>query len=302
MADNDEITVVRTERLDLGIFTDTSFLNKTLIDSPERINNGALNEFTSGSKPVYLITLNRKRWAVTINSFDNEFIHVVAPQGFKIFIGDVVIVEFQTGKSDFIIQTVQHKYAIQKTADKTMSPVLTLKYLDPRMDKRYTVPPDTSVHINKIDHNAIWVTDSKYFVVRSTGYKAGNNPDIIVQETIGFNSGSSAGGAANITYLDKEMNELRSNMIKTDIINISAGGCAIMLADRDMKQGSLLFLTITTGNSDTMQKLNKFDFQLFAIVRNTMPAEGGNCKYGIKFIKRLDNNTLNRFLNYGQPV
>lgn len=299
---NKEMAVVKTERYNIDIFTDTSFRNTTLIDSPAKINKEVLSEFSSKSRPINLFTLNRRKWTTTICNFDHEFIHVMSPDGFKIFIGELVIVEFPTGEDKFIIQTVQHKYAIQKSEKKTTSTVLSLKFLDPRMDKRYTVPPNTTIHYQKIDHDAFWITDSKYLVVRNTGYRIGDKPDMIVQESIGLSSGSNADGVENISYLAKEINELKSNMTEAVIKNISAGGCAIMVNDNDMKPGALLLLSIMMDISDIMHKYSKLELLLFAVVRNTMPAEGGNCKYGIKFVKRLDNKILNAFLKHGQPV
>ncbi len=297
---SEDMAVVKTERIYFDIFTDNSFRNTTLIDSPAKINKDILSEFSSKSRPVNLITLNKRKWTTTISNFDNEFIHVIAPAGFEIFTGELVIVEFRTDTDDFIIQTIQHKYGLHKSMKNTMSRVLSLKFLDPRMDKRYTAPANSNIYYRKIDHDVCWLTDSKYFIVRKTGYKNENNRSMIVKETIGLNHGLNHGlnaeGVEDVSYLDKEIKELESSMLKTDMENISAGGCAIMVDNKDMKPGSLLFMSIIIDIKGIKYKFNTLELLLFAIVRNVRPAEGGICKYGIKFVKRLDNKSLHDFL------
>lgn len=293
---SEDMAVVKTERLHFDIFTDNSLRHAILIDSPEKINKDILSEFSSKSRPVNLFTLNKRKWATTISTFDSEFIHVMAPEGFKIFIGELVIVEFPTDKDNFIIQTIQHKYGLHKSMKNTLSRVLSLKFLDPRMDKRYTAPANSNIYYRKIDHDVCWITDNKYFIVRKTGYKNENNRSMIVKETIGLNHGLNAGGVENVSYLGKEIKELESSMLKTDMENISAGGCAIMVDDKDMKPGSLLFMSIIIDIKGIKYKFNTLELLLFAVVRNVRPAEGGICKYGIKFVKRLDNKSLHDFL------
>lgn len=293
---NEDIAVIKTEKHHFDIFTDDSFRNTTLINSPAKINKDILSEFSSKSRPVNLITLNRRKWTTTISNFDNEFIHVLAPKGFEIFIGELVIVEFQTDTNDFIIQTVQHKYVILKSAKNTMEPVLSLKFLDPRMDKRYTVPANTEIYYRKIDPDVCWLTDSKYFMVRKTGYKNGDHRTMIVTDTIGLSNGFNAEGVEDVSYPDKEITELKSNLLKADMENISAGGCSIVAEHKDMKSGSLLFMSIMIDMKGINYKFNTLELLLFAVVRNVKPAEGGICQYGVKFAKRLDNKSLHDFL------
>lgn len=284
---NEDIEEVKTERLSFDLFTDNSFLNVTLIDCTEKINKDIFNEFRSRSKPVNLITLDKRKWTTTIINFDNEFLHVRAPQGFKIYIGDMVIVGFPTDKDDYIMQTVLHK---------SVTPVLSLKFLDPRIDKRYPVPANTTIYYRKIDHDVCWITDSKYFMARNTGYRNGESRSMVIKETIGMSCGLNAKGGEEISYLDKEIEELKGNMLKADIENISVGGCAIMAEDKDIKLGSLLFLSLIIDIKDIKYKFNSLELLLFAVVRNVRPVEGGSCNYGLKFVKRLDKDPLHNFL------
>ncbi len=284
---NEDIKGVKTERLHFDLFTDNSFLNVTLINSPAKIHKDILNDFSSKSKLVNLITLDKRKWTTTIINFDNELLHVMAPQGFKIYIGELVIVEFPTDKDDYIIQVVLHKYVI---------PVLSLKFLDPRIDKRYPVPANTNIYYRKIDHDVCWITDSKYFMSRNTGYRNGESRSMVIKETIGMICGLNAEGGEDISYLDKETEELMGNMLKADIKNISAGGCAIMVDDKDIKLGSLLFLSLIIDIKDIKYKFNSLELLLFAVVRNIRPVEGGICNYGLKFVKHLDKESLHNFL------
>lgn len=294
MATIGEITVIKTEALPFNIPTENPVRNTTLIDSPEKINKDVLHEFNARLRQVNLITLNRKKWSTTISNFDNEFIHVIAPQGFKIFIGELVIVEFPTDNNNFIIQTIQHKYAIQRTDNRTMSTVLSLKFLDPRMDKRYTAPENIKAGYVIINTNACWLTDNRYFMARKTGYRTGGEKCVAVHETFGFKNGSNTAGAEDISFLDKEIHELTNDMQQADMDNISTGGCSIRVADKDLKPESLLFLSVTLTLKGIMYKFNSLELLMFATVKNIRPADE-YCKYGLKFVKHLDNNTLHDF-------
>lgn len=293
-----EVEGGKTEIFDLArlSLTDTSFLNVTLINSPDKMMKDVLNEFSSNSKPINLITLDKNKWVTTVINFDIGFLYVNAPSGFKIYIGELVIVQFSSENNDYIIQTVLHKYTVQKIYGGSVVPVLSLRFLDPRIDKRYQLSANTVLNYKKIDSAVGWFTESNYFLVRNTSYRNGENEDLIINETIGKGCGLNSEGIEDISYLDKEMGELRGNMQQAEVADISIGGCAIIIDDEDIKPGSLLLMSIIIDKKDTKHILNKLELQLFGVVRNARPAEGSKQRFGVKFANKINNDSVKKLL------
>lgn len=293
-----EVEGGKTEIFDLArlSLTDTSFLNVTLINSPDKMMKDVLNEFSSNSKPINLITLDKNKWVTTVINFDIGFLYVNAPSGFKIYIGELVIVQFSSENNDYIIQTVLHKYTVQKIYGGSVVPVLSLRFLDPRIDKRYQLSANTVLNYKKIDSDVCWLTESNYFLVRNTSYRNGENEDLIINETIGKGCGLNSEGIEDISYLDKEMGELRGNMQQAEVADISIGGCAIIIDDEDIKPGSLLLMSIIIDKKDTKHILNKLELQLFGVVRNARPAEGSKQRFGVKFANKINNDSVKKLL------
>lgn len=293
-----EVEGGKTEIFDLArlSLTDTSFLNVTLINSPDKITKDVLNEFSSKSKPINLITFDKSKWVTTVINFDIGFLYVNAPSGFKIYIGELVIVQFSSENNDYIIQTVLHKYTVQKIYGGPVVPVLSLRFLDPRIDKRYQLSVNPVLNYKKIDSDVCWFTENNYFLVRNTSYRNGENEDLIINETIGKGRGLNSEGIEDISYLEKEMRELRENMQQAEVADISIGGCAIIIDDEDIKPGSLLLLSIIIDKKDTKYILNKLELQLVGVVRNTRPAEGAKQRFGVKFAIKIDNDSVKKLL------
>lgn len=297
--EKEEVEGGKTEIFDLARLSliDSSFLNVTLINSPDKITKDVLNEFSSNSKPVNLITLDKSKWVTTVINFDIGFLYVNAPSGFKIYIGELVIVQFSSENNDYIIQTVLHKYTVRKIYGGPVVPVLSLRFLDPRIDKRYQLSANTDLNYKKIGSDACWLTESNYFLVRNTSYRNGENESLIINETIGKGRGLNSEGIEDISYLDKEMGELRENMQQAEVADISIGGCAIIIDnDEDIKPGSLLLMSIIIDKKDAKHILNKLELQLLGVVRNARPAEGAKHRFGVKFANKINNYSVKKLL------
>ena len=284
------------EKTNLRLALDRFSTNINLIKSPDIIEQGILKDFQDQSKPVNLITMGKKKWAAKMTHFDKEYLYVIAPPALQAQIGALILVEFTTANGNYIMQAILSRYIIQPRSFNNSSLILSLKFLDPRSYKRYPAPFETNIYFSILDQNASWIHDEKSFIVRTMEHIEGDQPGISITETIGMSQWANEIGQDAFSYLDKEMEELKTGMLNGKLENISLGGCALKVADKNIASNSILFVSFIIDIEGTAYKYKHLEASLFAIVCNVIPMDGNLRKYGLSFFSHINQKTLGNFL------
>lgn len=270
---------ISKEKFNLQLIMATPVRDVIQIESPEKINKEILIDFKNHSRPVKLITMDKKQWVTKVVHFDNEFLFVRVPSELKSNIGTLILVEFQTVEGDYIIQTL---------VSQVKSPILCLQFQHPRKDARYLLPSGTPLSYASVNQDFPWVTDSNAFVVRNSGIGQGREKNIVVKETISIvtshNDNDDADGNIDISGI---------NMRTGNLDNLSIGGCSFIADSEDVSSGSLIYLTIEL--KDINDGSESVQLSLFAIICHSISGTGIKHKYGVRFLRRIIHEPLNRY-------
>ncbi len=250
------------------------------INSPEKIDKEILIDFRNRSKPVKLITLDKKEWVTRVIHFDKEFLFVRIPSSeLKSQTGTLILVEFPTVKGNYIIQTFVHQ---------VKSPMLCLQFQNPRIDTRYLIPSTTPLCYVKVNQDFPWVRDINALVVRTTGHGPGKGKNIIIKETIKISQRDNEGADGDIDISSVDM-------LNGELENISLGGCAFIAHGEEITPDSLMYLTIELR--DIKDGSECLQLSLFAIICYTVSRKENQHTYGVRFLRRLIHEPLNEFFN-----
>ncbi len=252
------------------------------VNCPEKINREVLEEFKNRSRPINLITPGKAVWSSRVIYFDNEHLFVRVPAYFESEIGSLLLVEFPTDDEAYVIQTF---------INKIKSPILCLKFQDPRKDPRHVPAGRTPVRYAPVDDDEEWLTEESTFVLRTTG---GSGGGFSVREKVGRYRGEDGDGNKLFTVMEQHTRRLTSAMREVELGDLSLGGCSIVEVS-EMERGSILYLSIRIDNVD--YRFQALELDLFGIVRNVIPVDEVRFRYGVSFLKRLDSDGLNEFLS-----
>ena len=271
-----EIMELNKDRFNLQLVLATPSRDVIQIESPEKINKEILIDFKNHSRPVKLITMDKKQWVTKVIHFDNEFLFVRVPSELKSNIGTLILVEFQTVEGDYIIQTL---------VSQVKSPILCLQFQHPRKDTRYLLPSGTPLCYAKVNQDFPWLRDGNTFVVRTAGDGHVRGKNINIKETIAIslNDNTDSDGDIDISTID---------MRKGKLDNISIGGCAFNADGEEITSGSLIYLTIEL--SDITDGSECAQLSLFAIICHSSGTENQHI-YGARFLRRIMHEPLDRF-------
>ena len=272
-----EIMEINKDRFNLQLVIATPARDVIQIESPEKIDKEILIDFKNHSRPVKLITMDKKQWVTRVIHFDNEFLFVRVPSELKSNIGTLILVEFPTVEGDYIIQTL---------VSQVKSPILCLQFQHPRKDTRYLLPSGTPLCYAKVNQGFPWLRDSNTFVVRTTGNGHGRGKIINIKETIAIsqNDNEDSDGDIDISTID---------MRKGKLDNISIGGCAFTADGEEITSGSLIYLTIELRDIKDGSECTQLS--LFAIICHSVSGPENQHKYGTRFLRRLIHVPLDGF-------
>lgn len=274
------------------ILTFSTSLEKEIVQiaSPDKIDEELLKEFRNRQKTIKLVTLDKKDWNTKVIHFDKEFLYVRVPSEFRAPIGELMLASFPTEKGNYVVQTFVHQIK---------DPVLVLKFQDPRKDKRYYPPSKTFASYSNIDEGTPWLQDKRAFVIRTTGKElSGQNNSIYIKETVGLYEEEGIDKKEVFTYLDDDINRLKAISSRSELDNISIGGCAFVAENKLFSLKSLLYVTMSLDlNKEVKCDFIGMNISMFGIVKNIAPCGGENMsKYGVSFLKRFSQETINNFL------
>ncbi|HHN64033.1 MAG TPA: hypothetical protein ENK09_01560 [Nitrospirae bacterium] len=239
------------------------------IDSPFRIKTDILNEFRNRSRSIRLMTTDRRSLNSRIIHFDDRYLYIRIPAGFRIEPGAKMIVSFPTELGNYILQTVVHQLK---------TPVLCLRFLDPRKDKRYIAGESHGIVYSLLPEDSPLLNDKRLYIIRKTTVEADHS--ITVEELTGrFDSFNEEG-----EMVFKALNRYRSDKeLKGFLINISRGGAMINIRDDRVKRHSMLFL-------ETLMEIPQgyCCLRLFGYVCNVNPDD----RVCIRFLKRIESDPV----------
>lgn len=246
------------------------------IDSPYRIKTEVLNEFRNRSRAINLMTTDKRLLISKVIHFDDRFLYVRIPTGFRIEPGERVIVRFPTSDNNYILQTRVHQLK---------TPILCLRFLDPRKDRRYQAPDNHSVIYSIMGNDEPIFFDKRLYVIRKTNIEDCSN--ISVEELIGRFDGFNEKGEMVFRDL-KRYTPVES--MEGELINISRGGAMIAVHDEGIKKQSLIFIESVIEIADNKNIL--CTLRLFGYVCNENP-DSTIC---VRFLKRVDTESFEDIL------
>ncbi|HZX49025.1 MAG TPA: PilZ domain-containing protein [Nitrospirota bacterium] len=274
---------INKEKFNLQNVIATPVRDVIQIDSPDKIDNEILIDFKNHSKPVKLITMDKKQWVTKVIHFDNEFLFVRVPSELKSNLGSLILVEFPTIEGDYIIQTIvsQFKY-----------PVLCLQFQHPRKDTRYLLPSGTPLCYAKVNPSFPWLKEHNTVVVRKADSAQGRGKNIVIKETIAVSHGVNKDADADADA-DGDIDISTIDMRKGQLDNISIGGCAFTADGEEITSGSLIYLTIEIR--DNKDGVESTQLSLFAVICHSASGSENHHKYGTRFLRRIIHEPLNSF-------
>lgn len=258
------------------------------IASPDKIDEELLKDFRNRQKTIKLVTTYKKEWNTKVIHFDKEFLYVRVPSEFRAPLGELMLVSFLTEKDNYIIQTFVHQLK---------DPVLVLKFQDPRKDKRHYPPSKTFLYNTSIAEDTPWLQDKRAFVIRTTEKAPSGQSDTIeIKETIGLYEEEGKDKKEVFTYLDNDINLLKRTSTRSELENISIGGCAFAAENNLFPLKSILYVCMSLDlNKDVKCDFKGMNISMFGIVKNIAPWNENMSKYGVSFLKRFSQETINNF-------
>ncbi len=248
------------------------------IDSPYRIKTEVLNEFRNRSRAINLMTTDKRLLVSKVIHFDDKFLYVRIPMGFRIEPGESVIVRFPADENNYILQTLVHQIK---------TPVLCLRFLDPRKDRRYQAPENHQIIYSIMGNDEPILFDKRLYVLRKTIVE--DDYSISLEELIGRFDGFNEKG--EMIFRDIK----RYTPVETmegELINISRGGAMIAVHDEKIRKQSLIFTESTIELPDNKDMFCRL--RLFGYVCNNNP-DNTIC---IRFLKRIDTPSFEDILKH----
>jgi len=248
------------------------------IDSPYRIKTEVLNEFRNRSRAINLMTTDKQMLVSKVIHFDEKFLYVRIPMGFRIEPGERVIVRFPADDNNYILQTRVHQLK---------TPILCLRFLDPRKDRRYQAPENHQIIYSIVGDDEPILFDKRLYVLRKTIIE--DDYSISLEELIGRFDGFNEKGEMVFRDLKRYIS---TESMEGELINISRGGAMIAVYEEGVKKQSLIFMESTIEVPDNKDMLCRW--RLFGYVCNENP-DSTIC---IRFLKRIDTPSFEDILKH----
>ncbi|MBI5193969.1 MAG: hypothetical protein HZA08_11080 [Nitrospirae bacterium] len=279
------------------VLTFSTSLEKDIVQiaSPDKIDEELLKEFRNRQKTIKLVTIDKKEWNTKVIGFDKEFLYVRVPSEFRAPVGELMLASFPTEKGNYVVQTFVHQIK---------DPVLVLKFQDPRKDRRFYPPSRTFINYAKVNEDTLWLLDKRTFVIRTTGKgSAEHNDKVLINETIGLYEEEGKDKKEVFTYLDDDINRLKIISSRTELDNISIGGCAFAAENDLFPLRGVLYVSMSLDlNNDVKCDFKGMNISMFGVVKNILSCGENRSKYGVSFLKRFSQETINNFLMIWEGV
>jgi len=259
-------------------------IERRQIDSPDRLNEDIVEEFKNRSKPINLINIERKVWTSKVIYFDKDNLYVRVPPNFECPLGGLILVEFPTKGGSYVIQSF---------ISKIKTPILGLKFQDPRKYARFRPPSVYALAYAKVDNDLDWLNDKNGYIIRTMEEENEGRTKVSIKDTIGSLKKVSEDGSKVISLLEGKTDELQRSVKKTDLHDISLGGCAIKIKDGDINKNDMVYMNLNIPNDNF--KIKEIDLLLFGIVKNVIPFDENRYRLGVSFIKQLRQEPFERF-------
>lgn len=276
---------IKREAIHIRSALSSAYGSKQQLNSPDKIDDHILKDFKNRSKPIKLITTDKNALTSKIIFFDSEYLYVRVPPNFKPSVGSLMIIQFPSDDGGSILQSYVHKVS---------TPILCLKFLDPRKDTRHSPIAKNVVNYTIIDEDINWLNDKKFYIIRLGEDVKEEKRKIIVRDTIGSKKSTDKSGKPFFVTHENHVDDLKRQFKQSQLFDISLGGLSITCGEKNLEKHSLVYTNITIGSKDA--SVEEIELSLFGIVCNIFPVSEDSFRCGISFINRVVIDSIDDFL------
>ncbi len=275
---------IKREAIHIHSALSSAYKSSQQLNSPDKINDEIIKDFKNRSKPIKLITTEKDVWTSKVIFFDSEFLYVRVPPNFESHVGSLMIVQFPSEDGGSVIQSYIHK---------VNTPILCLKFLDPRKDTRYIPTANITVNYAELNKDISWLNSNEFYIIRLGEDVRDDERKIIVRDSIGSRKERDRRGKLFFTVHDEYAENLKKSFKHAKLFDISLGGLSINCSEGELEKHSIVYINTVIKNDGYIIK--EIDLSLFGIVCSIYPLDEDTFRCGISFINRVVLGPIDNF-------